>query len=354
MDIDRTRLRYLRDGSVRTVRSPLVIASFALSTSALVAPLFAFAQSAAPAAVTSAPASPAPASASSAPSSAPEAGGVAAAQEHLGRALVHFREHRYLEAIHEFELANAAAPSADFWYNIARCHELLSHYDEAVDYYQRYLRDKVDPPDRAQVQQHITELHRLAEIARAASRRQTAQAAIRFELATPTPGASLYISDRVVGHGTLTTPFTVAPGSYPIRVSAAGMQDWRATVRVRQGQTVTAFVGLQPATQYETRSGRHLASYIIGAAAIVALGTGIAFGAIAATSAPCLGDPNTMIADAMCDRRDWSTRADILYGVSAGLMISTAIVYFIEAGSARTERVTPRRTAQGFFRHLWW
>jgi hypothetical protein len=306
------------------------------------------------ASATSSSSSPATASSGSpapAASTAPEGGGVAVAQEHLQRALVFFRQQQYPEAIHEFELANAAAPSADFWFNIARCHELLAtrserggtdvavHFDQAIEYYQRYLRDKVDPPDRAQVQQHIAELRQSAEIARNAARRHSAQAAIRFELGNNVPSASLYIADRRVGQGSLTAPFPVTPGTYPVRVSANGMQDWRASVRVRQGETVTAFVGLQPATQYRTRQGSHIASYVLGAASILAFGAGIALGAFAATQSPCMGDPVAMMADAMCDRRDWATRADVLYGVGAGLALTTAIVYFIEAGSSRTERV---------------
>jgi hypothetical protein len=315
--------------------------SFAQAGRASSAP--AAAPSAAPATAAAAPtasSSPQPSGASS----TPEGGGVAVAQEHLQSALVHFRQHQYTEAIHEFELANAAAPSADFWFNIARCHELLSHYDVAIDYYLRYLRDKVDPRDRAQVQQHINELRQSAEIARNAARRQNVQAAIRFELGNNVPSAALFIADRRVGQGSLTSPFPVTPGTYPVRVTADGMQDWRASVRVRQGETVTAFVGLQPATQYRTRSGGHIASYVLGAASILALGAGIALGAFAATQSPCMGDPVAMMADANCDRRDWATRADILYGVGAGLVLTTAIVYFIEAGASRTERVQ-RRTA---------
>jgi hypothetical protein len=78
---------------------------------------------------------------------------------------------------------------------------------------------------------------------------------------------------------------------------------------------------------------------VLGAASILAFGAGIALGAFAATQSPCMGGPVAMMADAMCDRRDWATRADVLYGVGAGLALTTAIVYFIEAGSSRTERV---------------
>ncbi len=327
------------------MRSTIALASLTLGAAVLTSTGMAHAQASAAPATTSS--SPPPAATSSAlPAVNPEGGGVAQAQAHLQSALQHFRDHQYTEAIHEFELANSAAPSADFWFNIARCHELLSHYDEAVDFYRRYLRDKVDPPDRRQVETHITELLRLAEQARAAARRQTAESNIRFELTPPTPGASLSVADRVVGHGTLSGPLVVQPGTYPIRVTAAGMQDWRASVRVRTGETVTAYVALQPATEYRTRSGGHIASIVLGVASLVAFGAGIAVGANAATMPGCTGDPVTSEAD-LCARRDWAGYADIVYGVGAGLLLTTAIVYFMEAGATRTERVQPRRATSG-------
>jgi hypothetical protein len=268
----------------------------------------------------------------------PEAGSsVREAQEHLSRALEHFRARRYVDAIHEFELANRAAPSADIWYNIARSHELLSHYDDAVEYYRRYLRDKVDPPDRADVERRIAELQRLAEQQRAAARRQVATGRIRFEITTP--GVTLFLNDRQVGRSPAVEALTVEPGTYAVRAIAPGMQEWRGSVRARRGETVTAFIAPQPATEYRTISGGHLASYILGAAGLAAVGTGIGFGVSALSRSVCTGNLETGVADP-CDRRDTATIADVSFGVGAGLLLTAAIVYFIEAGSSRTERVT--------------
>lgn len=269
--------------------------------------------------------------------------GVRAAQEHLRRALEHFRQHRYVDAIHEFELANRATPSADLWYNIARCHELLSHYDEAVEYYRRYLRDKVDPPDRADVERRIAELQRLAEQQRAAARRQVTTARVRFEVSTP--GAALYLDDRLVGRSPMLEAVTVDPGTHPIRVVAPGMQEWRGAVRVRRGETITAFVTPRAATQYRTRGGGHLLSYIVGAASLGALGTGVAFGIGAWTSPPCEAPLDPTMPAPPCPRRDNATVADISFGIGAGLLLTAVVTYFLEAGSSRTERVGEAPTA---------
>ncbi len=71
------------------------------------------------------------------------------AQQHFEQGLHQFEAHHFREAIEEFELAANLVPSADLWFNIARAHEELNEYDEAIQYYQRYLRDRVDPPDSA-------------------------------------------------------------------------------------------------------------------------------------------------------------------------------------------------------------
>jgi hypothetical protein len=265
----------------------------------------------------------------------PGSEGVRAAQEHLGRALEHYRAHRYVEAIHEFELANRAAPSADLWYNIARSHELLSHHDEAVDYYRRYLRDKVNAPDRADVERRIAELERLAEQQRAAARRQDGTARIRFDVATP--GATVFLGDRTVGSSPLTEALAVEPGTYPLRVTAPGMQEWRGSVRARRGETVTAFVTPQPATEYRTRAGGHLLSYILGGAGFAALGTGVGFGVYAAGLPQCTWNSGGMFDP--CGRREAAFGADVAFGIGAGLLLTSVITYFIEAGNARTERV---------------
>ncbi len=68
------------------------------------------------------------------------------ARERFQAGMEHFEAHRYRDAIHEFELAASLVPSADIWFNIARAWEELREFEPAIEYYQRYLRDRVDPP----------------------------------------------------------------------------------------------------------------------------------------------------------------------------------------------------------------
>lgn len=275
----------------------------------------------APAGASVAPA--APAASSAAPANPQE--GLREAQLHLQRALDFFRRQDYTNAIHEFELAHSAAPSADILYNIARAHELQSHFDEAVQFYQRYLRDKVDPPDRADVERRIRELSELAERRREAMRRNTPTAQLRFEVNRP--GARLFIGEREVGVAPVATPQTLEPGPYELRATADGMQDWRTSVRLRRGDVFTARVDLQPATRFRTTRTPHVASFVIGGVGVAGVVGGTVLGVLAATQ-------NTN-----CASCGYALGADVTLGASAVVLLGAVVVYFIEAGSSRTERL---------------
>lgn len=289
-------------------------------------PASAHAQSASP--------SPAPASASASPGPTPESSNnLRSAQEHTASALTFFRAGDYRPALHEFELANEAAPAADFLYNIGRCHEELREYAEAATSYTQYLRDKVDPPDRADVEHRIAEMHRRGEQQRMAARLQRTTASIQFHMAHVPAGARVYVGDRMVGRTPLPDEIQSVEGTFPVRVVAPGMQEWRGQVRVHNGPPADAFVAMEPATRYVTRSHGHIVSYVLAALTLGTFGTGVGFGVSATQQSQCF-------VGMACERRDQSTDADVLFGVAAGLAITTAIVWFIEAGSAQTDRVT--------------
>ena len=77
---------------------------------------------------------------------------MAQARERFQAGREHFQGHRYREAVRDFELAASLYPSAEISFNIALCYEQLQEYDAAIQYMQRYLREKVDPPDRPEVE----------------------------------------------------------------------------------------------------------------------------------------------------------------------------------------------------------
>jgi hypothetical protein len=261
------------------------------------------------------------------------------AQEHLLRGLEHFRARRFIEAIHEFQLANSAAPSADLWYNIANAYEQANQPENAVEYYRRYLRDKVDPPDRADVERRITELQRLADQQRRQQQRESGEASVQFEISLPprpagTAMPSLFIDNRPVGQLPLPASLTLPPGPHEVRLEGPGIQEWHGTIRARPGDpTIARITALRP-TQYRTRAGSHLLSYIVGGLGVVSFGIGGYYG-ITAASMPALD----MTGGLNGARHDSAVTADVFFGIGAGLLMSAVIAWFIEAGSSRTERV---------------
>ena len=270
---------------------------------------------------------PAVAAAQPAPAAQPAGARVEEARLRILDAMHAFRAHDYTAAIHAFELAYRAAPNPDLWYNLARARELSGDCDGAVGDYQRYLRDKVDPPDRAEVERHIRELQTLSEHQAAARRRQTEGSRLRLHVEVGARAQRWFLDGREVSPGS--EGISVTPGEHSVRYTAPAMQDWSARVRVREAETATVFAAPSPATRYATRPTPHVTSIALGGLGAVSLGVAGYF-AVRAASTDCNG----------CDERvTASSRSDILLGVGAGLCLGAVVAYFIERATGRTERV---------------
>lgn len=61
-----------------------------------------------------------------------------------------YRAGNYVEALSEFKKAYRLQPGSALTYNIARCHERLSQWEEAINAYERYVREATDPRDKAE------------------------------------------------------------------------------------------------------------------------------------------------------------------------------------------------------------
>jgi hypothetical protein len=282
-----------------------------------------------------------------------------------------FSHHQYRPAIRQFELAHRAAPSADLLYNVARSHELLSEYAEAADSYEHYLRDKVNAPDRAELETHIRELRDLDRRQREAATRQNAPTLLSVQV--DRPGAELLLDDRSVGMSPLARPLEIATGVHTLAVRAAGFQLWRAEIRARQAETANAIVTLQPATEYLTQPPAHVLSYILGGLGIATIGASVGLGIYGATRcvgmAPPRGGPGdtnacetatvletpaqitttdcAMFPNALgCARESWTNLSTITGAVGVGLLTGAIITYFVEAGSGRTEQRRARPATQ--------
>lgn len=90
------------------------------------------------------------------PSATPEA--QAAAKEHFARGETFFGEKRYAEAAEQYKAAYNAWPLDGFLFNIAQCERNLGHTNEAIDYFERYLKSPKADKNRAAVEKLLAEL----------------------------------------------------------------------------------------------------------------------------------------------------------------------------------------------------
>lgn len=242
-----------------------------------------------------------------------------------------FEAHEYHQAIAAFERAAALTPSADLWFNIARSYEELNEFEPAAEYYRRYLRDRVDPPDRARVEERIASLEERAEAARVAARQTPTTGTIRVDV--DVPGATVSIDDREVGTSPVALPLTYPQGEHIVEVRMDGRIPFRARVRVDAGSNVVAVANLAHATEYRSIRGRRRVTWVMAGLAVASLGTSIGLG-IHAYSLNRDGDRS--------GAARWGRYSDYAIGGVALFGIGTVTLYFGEGRAVRTERVEPR------------
>ena len=86
-----------------------------------------------------------------------------AAQKHFAQAQKQFNLGKFDAALVEYEAAYDAKPLPDFLYNIAQCYRNLEDYDRAIFSFKKYLKEKPDADDRAQVEKFLDELEHKKE-----------------------------------------------------------------------------------------------------------------------------------------------------------------------------------------------
>jgi len=70
----------------------------------------------------------------------------------------HFDLSEFEPALADFKEAYRNKPDPAFLYNIAQCHRRLGHTDDAIAFYQSYLRRAPDAKNREEVERRISEL----------------------------------------------------------------------------------------------------------------------------------------------------------------------------------------------------
>jgi tetratricopeptide (TPR) repeat protein len=239
----------------------------------------------------------------------------------------HFRARRYREALRAFGAAAQLVPSADLWFNIARAHEELSEYEEAIDHYQRYLRDRVDPPDRQEVEGHIAVLRERADAQREARRTRPTTGTLR--LAVDRDGSTVQLDGEDAGPSPWSGPRELAPGRHRLAILREGYVPYRAEVTIEAGVPTGAYADLLPETRFRAIQADRIFTWVAWGLGVAALGVSVGLGVEAASRTANLPDA-----------REWAAYSDGLLGAAIGLGVIGLVLWFVEGRSVGTERVT--------------
>jgi len=98
-----------------------------------------------------------------------QADSTVAAKEKYESGVRHFDLAEYESALADFKEAYRNKPDPVFLYNIGQCHRKLGHTDEAINFYQTYLRRAPDAKNREEVERRIAELQTLHDAAKPSS-----------------------------------------------------------------------------------------------------------------------------------------------------------------------------------------
>lgn len=134
------------------------------------------------------------------------------AKAHYATGVRHFDLSEFDAALTEFKEAYRNKPDPVFLYNIGQCHRRLGHTEDAITFYQTYLRKAPDAKNRDEVERRIKELESLRDAESASTTKSTndrpstlptstvaqGKAAAETAVAPPTAGIDLSARDEVV------------------------------------------------------------------------------------------------------------------------------------------------------------
>lgn len=255
------------------------------------------------------------------------------ARQHFADGMAAFRERQYEPAITAFEAARELIPSADLSYNIARAQEELAAarsgtaraelLDAAAESYRRYLRDRVDPPDREDLEAHIERLLADSATTRAAAAERPTSGRVRFRSAVR---AEL---DQQPVDAQAGLEVTVTAGPHALRAEPPGAMPFVAQVTVEPGMTAGAAVAAIPRTQLVAVRDEPVWAFISWGLAGAGLGATIGLGIEAASRRD--SDLN--------GARTWAAWSDAALAGTIGLSLLGAVLYIVELRAVRTEVV---------------
>jgi hypothetical protein len=155
------------------------------------------------------------------------------ADRHFKSGVALFGEQKFAEALAEFERAYEIAPNPIVLYNIASCHRELSHYAEAVKFYNRFLAETEGKDGTT------------ARLTAAKSELDGILSRIARVTVTVPDGAAISVDGNALGTMPgLEMPLIVAPGEHKIVAKLDGKRDAEKVVRVASGDDVKIEIAL--------------------------------------------------------------------------------------------------------------
>jgi tetratricopeptide (TPR) repeat protein len=106
------------------------------------------------------------------------------------KATIEYNLGKFQEALDLYTKAYERMQKPALLFDIGQCHRLLGHYEQAMFFYQGFLREAPNAPNRAAAEQHIAEAQRALDDQRAKRQeiqRQAAQASAQPAPAAPEP-----------------------------------------------------------------------------------------------------------------------------------------------------------------------
>ncbi|HEX6836516.1 MAG TPA: tetratricopeptide repeat protein, partial [Polyangia bacterium] len=122
-----------------------------------------------------------------------------AARRHFARGLTHYDAGDYQAALAEFDAVRRFRDSPALDYNVARCYDRLERYQEAVAAYERYVTQKPDASDAAQIRERIATLR--SRLAPPPEAHPTAAPAPPVAVAPPVAAPAVVVAPAPVDEG---------------------------------------------------------------------------------------------------------------------------------------------------------
>jgi hypothetical protein len=154
------------------------------------------------------------------------------ADRHFKTGVRLFGEHKYSEALAEFEQAYALASHPLVLYNLAASHRALSQYSQAVDLYNRFLVEGKGVVKPKQLERGEREL---ADLLRSIA---------RVDVTSEPEGAVVSVDGRVVGPTPLGQPLILGPGDHVVSATLEGHEPNERRFRVAAGDTLAVALSL--------------------------------------------------------------------------------------------------------------